>query len=475
MNLKSRNRKEFGDFQTPKYFTDIVCEKLLSIGVMADTVIEPTCGLGSFLLSSAKFFQNSDIYGYEINQDYLDVLSKEVKKLRRENIHIEKSDFFKANWENRLSNKKGNLLVIGNFPWVTNSTQGVFDGNNLPSKQNFLNFKGIEAITGKANFDISEWMLIEILSWFKNKSGTIAVLVKTAVARKIIHYTEKNNIALYSATIYKIDAKKIFNVSVDACLLVMQFDPTKQSCYNYDVYENINSEKYNTVSHKDGMIISNLSNYLKYRGILNKGATKWRSGIKHDLSSVMEMKREGEYYRNGLGEVVDIEPDLLYPLMKGADIGSNKIWDNKFILITQNFVGMDTSYIETKYPKTWNYLNSHADKLDTRKSVIYKKNPRFSIFGVGDYSFKKWKVAICSLYKSLSFRIVPPIQDLPVQFDDTVYFLSFETQLEAEIALSRLTSEASLKALDSLIFWDDKRPIKTSILNLLDLEKIGKP
>lgn len=318
-------------------------------------------------------------------------------------------------------------------------------------------------------------MLIESLSWFENKLGTIAMLVKTAVARKIIHYAEKNNIALSSATIYKIDAKKIFNVAVEACLLVMQFNPAGESSYNYDIYENINSEKYNTVSHQDGLVISNLSNYLKYRGILNKGTTRWRSGIKHDLSSVMEMKKEGEYYRNGLNEIVDIEPDLLYPLMKGADIGSNKIWNNKFILVTQKFVGMDTSYIEEKYPKTWNYLINHANELDARKSIIYKKNPRFSIFGVGDYSFKKWKVAICSLYKSLSFRIVPPIQDLPVQFDDTVYFLSFETQLEAEIALSRLTSETSLKALDSLIFWDDKRPIKTSILNLLDLEKIGKP
>ena len=475
MSLKSINRKEFGDFQTPKNFTDIVCEKLLSIGITADTVIEPTCGLGSFLLSSAKIFQNSDIYGYEINQDYLDVLSKEIKKLGRENIYVEKSDFFTADWKKRLDNKKGNLLVIGNFPWVTNSTQGVFEGSNLPSKKNFLNFKGIEAITGKANFDISEWMLIESLSWFENKSGTIAMLVKTAVARKIIHYAEKNNIALSSATIYKIDAKKIFNVAVEACLLVMQFNPAGESSYNYDIYENINSEKYNTVSHQDGLVISNLSNYLKYRGILNKGATRWRSGIKHDLSSVMEMKKEGEYYRNGLNEIVDIEPDLLYPLMKGADIGSNKIWNNKFILVTQKFVGMDTSYIEEKYPKTWNYLINHANELDARKSIIYKKNPRFSIFGVGDYSFKKWKVAICSLYKSLSFRIVPPIQDLPVQFDDTVYFLSFETQLEAEITLSRLTSETSLKALDSLIFWDDKRPIKTSILNLLDLEKIGKP
>ena len=35
---------------------------------------------------------------------------------------------------------------------------------NLPSKSNFQNRKGLDAVTGKANFDISEWMLIQLMA-----------------------------------------------------------------------------------------------------------------------------------------------------------------------------------------------------------------------------------------------------------------------------------------------------------------------
>ena len=131
---------------------------------------------------------------------------------------------------------------------------------------------------------------------------------------------------------------------------------------------------------------------------------------------------------------------------------------------------MDTSYIKEKYPKTWSYLLSHSEKFDARASTIYKRNPQFSIFGVGDYSFKTWKIAICGLYKNLSFRFIEPIEGKPVQFDDTVYFISFNSREKAKRAYSYLTSDNVKKILSALIFWEDKRPVKASILNLLKWE-----
>jgi hypothetical protein len=111
-------------------------------------------------------------------------------------------------------------------------------------------------------------------------------------------------------------------------------------------------------------------------------------------------------------------------------------------------------------------------RLDSRGSSIYKKNPRFSIFGVGDYSFKPWKIAICGLYKSLTFRLVEPIEGKTVQFDDTVYFISFDSKEEALKYLTHLQKEEVSEILNSLIFWDDKRPVKTSVLNLLKFDSI---
>ncbi len=187
----------------------------------------------------------------------------------------------------------------------------------------------------------------------------------------------------------------------------------------------------------------------------------------------MEFTRTPQGLQNGLGEVVTIESTYLYPLLKGSDIGSNKEWREKFVLVTQRSVGGMTEPIRTLAPLTWEYLEDHGTQLDARASSIYIKNPRFSVFGIGEYAYKPWKIAICALYKKLEFRLIGPIAGRPVMFDDTVYYMSFDRKSEAEMALAQINSADARRLLISMIFWDEKRPIKTTILNALDFEKVS--
>jgi hypothetical protein len=186
----------------------------------------------------------------------------------------------------------------------------------------------------------------------------------------------------------------------------------------------------------------------------------------------MEFQKAGENYINGLGEVVEIESTYLYPLLKGSDVANNRVEKtNRYVLVTQKTVGESTRPIKDIAPKTWSYLESHAKYLNERKSRIYKANPPFSIFGVGSYTFAPYKIAICGLYKKLAFQLVRQIEGKPVVFDDTVYFLSFKTKQEANNIFSILSSPLARDFYSALIFWDEKRPIKTSILNSLNLQQ----
>jgi hypothetical protein len=115
------------------------------------------------------------------------------------------------------------------------------------------------------------------------------------------------------------------------------------------------------------------------------------------------------------------------------------------------------------------HLEKCGQYLDNRKSKIYQNNPRFSIFGVGDYSFQPWKIAICGLYKKLDFRLIGEIANKPAIFDDTVYFLSFDSESVARQTFELLNSPAAINFYSSIVFWDEKRPIKSSILNCLNL------
>jgi hypothetical protein len=369
----------------------------------------------------------------------------------------------------------GSVLVLGNFPWVTSATQGSIGGNNLPEKSNFLNRNGFDAISGKSNFDISEWMLLEVLRWFGKRSGDIAMLVKMSVARKVLAYTERQKLPISEASVFCIDAKKEFNASVDACLLVVRLsDSASNTIYDYSIFKSISDSCGHRVGHREGLTVGDLDAFESSSYLLGECPKKWRSGVKHDASAVMELTRTKYGLKNGFDEIVDIENDYLFPLLKGSDIGSGKPWREKFVLVTQRFVGERTDMIREIAPKTWGYLEAHAFSLDSRGSAIYKKNPRYSIFGVGDYAFRPWRIAICGLYKNLRFRLVAPIDGKPVMFDDTVYYISFEYEVEARETLDLLVSAPSIQLLSSLIFWDEKRPIKTGILNVIDWSRLGE-
>jgi hypothetical protein len=473
VNKARKQRIEFGDFQTPESLALDICQRLYQLGIRPDAVIEPTCGVGAFVSAAAKAFpETQQILGFDINGDYLDILQERIKNLNR--VHLKQSDFFTTDWPAVLGNITGSILVIGNFPWVTNAAQGIIGGKNLPEKSNFQGHNGFDAITGKANFDISEWMLLEVLRWFECRSGDIAMLVKTSVARKILAHAERKHALVNDAFVIGIDAKKEFNASVEACLLVLRLSSnTKYSNHDYTMFDALHDHRGRRVGHREGLIVGDLVTFNNCAFLVGKSPQKWRSGIKHDASSVMEFTRKAHGLENGLGEVVEFESDYLFPLMKGSDIGSNKDWRSKYMLVTQRTVGEPTQPIQDIAPRTWDYLLRHAAKLDARGSTIYKNNPRFSIFGVGNYAFLPWRIAICGLYKRLRFRLVEPIHGKPVMFDDTIYYLSFETEKEARNTLDKLNSKAAVSLLSSLIFWDDKRPIKTSILNVLDWSRLA--
>lgn len=467
-----RTQIEYGDFQTPLELAELVCQKLGELGVSPEVVIEPTCGIGAFVEASAHYFLKAKkIIGIEINETYLSqIQKKDFVSTNNGRISFQQGDFFTFDWKGLFKNLHGSILVIGNFPWVTNSQQGMIGGVNLPKKNNFQNHSGFDAMTGRSNFDISEWMLIQVGSWFQKRNGVLVMLCKTSVARKFLHHLHANHANVLRSAIYNIDAKKYFDASVKACLLFCEFREGFQN-YDYDIYESLDARKHQRVGHRNGLTIRDLDTFEKLNNLYGNSELKWRSGIKHDCSEVMELKKQDGVLVNGLGEVVDIESNYVYPLLKGSDIANNRINStNRFVIVTQKTVGGPTNTIKHLAPKTWKYLEKHAELLDNRKSRIYRDNPRFSIFGVGTYTFSPYKIAICGLYKTLDFRLVGELNDKPAIFDDTVYFLSFDTEAQARKVLYTLLSQNVQDFFSSMIFWDEKRPIKTSILNRLNLQ-----
>lgn len=477
MLAKTANKIEFGDFQTPVSLTEEICRFISKQGISPYTVIEPTCGKGNFIYSSLNYFkQVKRIIGLECNNEYVNQLKDSIKQEQHQcDIDIIHGNFFDFNWNSIFADSIEPVLVIGNPPWVTNSSLESLNSGNLPVKSNFLGYSGLEALTGKSNFDISEWILIKLIHQLTHKNAVLAFLCKTATARKVLEYSWKNNINTASSDIHLINAKQHFNVSVDACLLVIHFSMTaiQSECR---IFNDLSKNHYDRViGYKNNQLISNIDLYHQTKKYYGPMKHTWRSGIKHDCSAVMELTKGKNGYINGLGETVHLEERYIYPLVKSSDVArDNYQWNNRYIIVTQSKIGEPTDSIKNTAPNLWNYLESHRDCFAKRKSSIYKNKPNYSIFGVGNYTFKPFKVAISGLYKKLQFVVLNPIMDKPVIPDDTVNFIGFDSLQEANQSCALLNSNSAIQFFQSYIFWDSKRPITVQLLNKLDLSKLAK-
>ncbi len=364
-------KREYGDYQTPIDFAEKVCHYLKDFRHLEPSVIvEPTCGLGSFLKSSL-LFDAKEYYGIEINPKYCEICRDSIKDDR---VHIINSDFFAFSSKTLIKDKR-QILVIGNPPWVTNSTLSSLGSDNLPIKANFKRLKGIDAITGASNFDICEYIILQLINEYRDTNTVLSMLCKTSVARNIFKELKRNYIAFFSYDILEFDAAKVFGISASACILVIQL-----------------SDKTNT---------SDVCNVYDFEC--------------HKTPRSQFGYSNGRFYSN-----------------------------SKFVIVTQKKAREETKHLEYEVPKTWEYLNNNIKLFERRKSSIYHGAPPFSMFGVGDYSYSRYKVGVSGFYKQPLFSVLDSDDEKPVMTDEL-------TQIEQNLNLTYYVTDSMYNAFKELL------------------------
>jgi len=470
-------KKEYGDFQTPLSLARRVAALIGQKEKHFGTIIEPTCGVGAFLVATAECFGMLPRYlGFDVNPDYVGAARAALARIGPPKGKVQQRDFYSIDWKQFLSEQAGPVLIIGNPPWITNAGMGLINGKNLPEKSNFQGQSGLDAMTGKSNFDISEWMLVKLAEAFPSRGGTLAMLVKTVVARKLLAHCWSTGIPIIESAIYHIDAAEHFDAAVDASLVVIEFGESAKP-KRAQVYDQLSCaiRPTATVALEDGTLIADLDAYRATKHLAGGSPLRWRSGIKHDCSKVMELELAGRQLKNGLDELLDLEPDYLLPMFKTSEVAAGRVDHcNRRMIVTQRRIGEQTTGIAERAPKTWSYLQRHWALFSKRGSSIYRGKPRFSIFGVGDYSFSPWKIAISGMYKSLRFVKVGPFQAQPVVFDDTTNFIPCPSEAAATLLLSLLESDEARTFYNAFIFWDAKRPITIDLLGRLNIHALAE-
>ncbi len=454
--------KDICDYQTPLNLTDSICEYLKNdLKISPDIIIEPTCGIGNFLKSISKSFPKKQLYGIEIDKTKLNKVDNRIPNLKL--IHADISEFKFNDFD-----RNNSYLIIGNPPWSIQQEIFKPDTNKSSLTSNFTNLRDNNDNITNLNSDISEYIILKIIKEFKNTKSTIAFLCKKHISRNIfiklimqdIHYSFIKQINLNSY--------KKFNINSDTCLLIIQFGKKKLKSKICEVCDISNpSQVLYKFGFKKDTFYLNVDNIPQLDG---KCQFEWNQGVKHDCAKIMEFTYENNHFINKNGNQTNIENVLIYPLIKARDLKKpfvNKT--SKYILITQQKIKQDTNYIKTEAPKTWQYLNENKKYFDNRKSKVYNNTPDFSIFGIGEYAFKKYKVAISCFNKNPTFSLV--FSEKTMILDDSCCFLSFDNYDDAYITLLILNSQLVKKFLKNKAVIDSKRHYPKKLLKRIDIEK----
>ena len=155
-----------------------------------------------------------------------------------------------------------------------------------------------------------------------------------------------------------------------------------------------------------------------------------------------------------------LEADLLYPLVRGRDIGPfSWMWQGLYVLVPQKEMrGFDEAILKRECPRTYAYFDRYRDSLLNRSSYRrYHRAARaafYSLWNVGPYTFAPYKVAWREVQHRFEAAVIGSV-NTPWQgrrvavLDHKLYFVPCELEDEAHYLCAVLNSALVRRAVEA--------------------------
>ncbi len=140
-----------------------------------------------------------------------------------------------------------------------------------------------------------------------------------------------------------------------------------------------------------------------------------------------------------------IEPDLVYPLVRGRDVNRWHVDTGAHILMAQDPVrrrGYEENWMSVRCPKTYAYLKRFEDTLRSRAAFLryFGDGAAFySMFNVGEYTFAPHKVVWREQANRFTAAVVP-LRDRPPVPDHKLMLVPLDNEDSARYVAACLNS-----------------------------------
>ena len=141
-----------------------------------------------------------------------------------------------------------------------------------------------------------------------------------------------------------------------------------------------------------------------------------------------------------------IESDLLYPLLRGRDVGRWQATPQAHQLMVQDPEkrrGYNENWLAVTYPKTYAYLKRFENELRRRsgyRRYFKETDPFYSVFNVGAYTFAPYKVVWPNIGSEIAAAVVGAQANKPIVPQHIVTLLACDQETEAHYVCAVLNS-----------------------------------
>lgn len=421
-----KNPENFGAFFTPVEFAMYIIEKfgIFDEWINGKKILDPTAGEGNFLEAFLELARNKNIeiteemlhrlYGIELNKNFVDNFFIKIKQ--KFNIDFPKSNFI----EDDVLFFKNNLevdILVGNPPWKNIKKLETWYKEKINNLINYYELKNKNAKLNSGNINLASLIVLRTIDKFIKNSNRAYFILPSNLFFSYAVESKFRNSKLYSISYIEEIKEKLFkDISVE--FVVAEFIKGAKQNYpiDYVIKEKENFSKFKAMPldlDSGYLIFNNIneikeisnfnkiklnSNFLPRQGLKTAGATEVFFCEKYKIIDKNLVK-----ITNGYGKEFIIEKQFLY-----------KTFDKKDKLIILPYFGKKHLSIEqlNKYPYLKEYLFTYENELLARNIKLFKpffeKGIFWIIYGIGDYSFSKYKVCWKTYCKDIDIKIIEP-------------------------------------------------------------------
>jgi len=186
------------------------------------------------------------------------------------------------------------------------------------------------------------------------------------------------------------------------------------------------------------------SDYRAIEGANSGGANAvyWLEILAHRSDGFVVVRNVTEGAKRKVDQItVDLESDLVYPLLRSGEINKWMVNRKYHILMMQDpslRQGINEKTVQTKWPNTWVYLKRFEEHLRARsafkryfirkvKGEFVETGPFYSMFNVSEITFSDWKVAWKRMGNKIGAVVIPK-EIIP---QETITLIGVTEEIEA--------------------------------------------